>query len=379
MRILVIGGGISGLAVAIALARTGHKVTVYERQPAIKEVGAGLTIWPNAIRVLRQLGMSEMLPTLGMPAHYRTIQTWRGELLSCIHVDQVAGSPIQVMHRADLQGALFQTLAKTDATVELGKRCVGFTQETEGVRASFADGTTAEGDLLIGADGIRSIIRQHLFGEPQIHYVGYSSWRGIASVSKEIIPFGVSSETWGVGRRIGLIPLKDDRVYWFVARTVPEGEGKDDPPELRKQRVQALFHGWHHPIEPVLEATEASMIIHADIYTIAPLPRWSKGRVVLIGDAAHAMTPNMGQGGCQAIEDAPALAESLQAHTSDSEAALRAYEVRRMSRVRRVIKQSERIGRLSQVNNALLYSLRNTLVKALYTRALTSELIWLLR
>ncbi|MBO0778945.1 MAG: FAD-dependent monooxygenase [Ktedonobacteraceae bacterium] len=379
MKILVIGGGIGGLAVALALARTGQQVTVYERTSEIKEVGAGLTVWPNAVRVLQQLGLTEVLPSLGMPAHYRTIRTWQGKTLSRIHVDDISGSPIQVMHRADLQGALLRAVEAAGVPVELGKQCNGFTQDAGGVEASFADGTTAKGDLLIGADGIRSIVRQQLFGPPRIHYAGYSSWRGIASLNRDLIPFGISSETWGIGRRIGLIPLKDERVYWFVARTVPERDGKDEAPEKRKQRVQALFRGWHDPIEQVLEATEASMIIHADVYAIAPLTRWSEGRVVLVGDAAHAMAPNMGQGGCQAIEDAPVLAECLQAHATDIPTALRAYEMKRIPRVKRVADRSEWIGWLSQVNNPFWYGLRNVLVNALYTTALTRELTWLLQ
>lgn len=379
MKILVVGGGIGGLAVALALARTGQQVTVYERTSEIKEVGAGLTVWPNAVNVLQKLGMTEIVPTIGMPAHYRTIQTWQGKVLSRIHVDEIAGSPIQVMHRADLQGALLQAVESAGISVQLGKQCTGLAENANGVEAAFSDGTTAQGDLLIGADGIRSVIRQQLFGPPNIRYAGYSSWRGIASIDREMIPFGVSSETWGVGRRIGLIPLKNERMYWFVARTVAEGDGKEDSAEKRKQQVQELFRGWHDPIGQVIEGTEPSMIIHSDVYAIEPLTKWYRGRVVLIGDAAHAMAPNMGQGGCQAIEDAPVLAESLQTHGTDIAAALAAYEAKRMPRVGRVAERSEWIGWFSQANNPLWYGMRNVLADALYTSALTKELNWLLQ
>ena len=377
MKILVIGGGISGLATALALHRSGHDVIVFERTQEIKEVGAGLTIWPNAISVLRQLGLGDVIPTIGMPAHYRTIRTWRGELLSQIHVDAIAGSPMQLMHRADLQDTLFQALKDVSVPVELGARYTGFTQDKESVEAQFADGRVVRGDLLIGADGIRSVLREQLFGPPKISYTGYSSWRGIAAVDEKYISFGVSSETWGLGRRIGLIPLKGGRMYWFVAYTTPQGGGKDETAEQRKQHVLSLFRGWHHPIEAILEATDASQIIRTDVYDIESLPQWSKGRVVLVGDAAHAMSPNMGQGGCQALEDAPALAESLQ-NNMDIQTALQVYEARRKSRAGRVAIQSRRIGKISQVNNALLYPVRNVLVKAMYTKALSKELTWLL-
>ncbi|HEX4207266.1 MAG TPA: FAD-dependent monooxygenase, partial [Ktedonobacteraceae bacterium] len=358
--------------------RSGQQdVRIFERTQDIQEVGAGLTIWPNAIRVLQQLGLNDAIPTLGMPAKYRTIRTWRGELLSQIQVDVIAGSPMQLMHRANLQDTLLQALRQRSVPVELGARCTGFVQEADHVKAQFADGRVAEGDLLIGADGIRSCIRQQLFGAPKISYTGYSSWRGIAAVDEQYIPVGISSESWGRGKRIGLIPLLEGRMYWFAAQTTPEGAGKDEPAEQRKQEVQALFHGWHDPIEPILKATDASHIIRTDVYDIEPLSHWSQGRVVLVGDAAHAMSPNMGQGGCQALEDAPVLAESLHAQ-QDIPTALCAYEACRKPRAERVAKQSRRIGQISQVNNALLYLIRNTLVKAMYTKALTKELTWLL-
>ncbi|GHO84767.1 FAD-dependent oxidoreductase [Dictyobacter formicarum] len=378
MKILIIGGGISGLAVALALHRTGQQVTVFERSQAIQEVGAGLTIWPNAIRVLQELGLTNVIPEIGMPAHYRTIRTWRGALLSQIEVDAIAGSPMRLMHRADLQGALFNALRDASIPVELGARCTGFSQDENGVHAQFADGRTADGDLLVGADGIRSVVRGQLFGIPNIHYTGYTSWRGIAEVDARYIPLGISSETWGVGRRIGLIPLRNGRMYWFAAYTTPEGQGKDQSSAERKQEVQELFRGWHDPIEPILEATDRSRILRNDVYDIAPLAHWSQGRVVLVGDAAHAMSPNMGQGGCQAIEDAPVLAQCIQA-SADIPTALHAYEARRKPRTSRVARQSRRIGQLSQVNNPQLYPVRNILVKALYTRALSKELKWLLQ
>jgi 2-polyprenyl-6-methoxyphenol hydroxylase-like FAD-dependent oxidoreductase len=378
MKILVVGGGISGLAAALALHRTGQEVVVFERTQEIKEVGAGLTIWPNALRVLHSLGLDEIIPTIGMPANYRTIHTWRGNLLSRIHVDSIAGCPLQLMHRADLQDALLQALHNASVPVELGARCVGFSQDATGVEVQFADGQTAQGDLLVGADGIRSLLREKLFGTPKINYTGYSSWRGIASVAKRDIPLGVSSETWGPGRRIGLIPLREGRMYWFAAQTTPQGGGNDESPAQRKAYILSLFQGWHAPIESVLAATDASQILRNDVFDIEPLPRWSQGRVVLIGDAAHAMSPNMGQGGCQALEDAPVLAESLQAHENDLATTLLSYETRRKHRVERVAKQSRRIGQISQVNNMFLYPVRNLLVQALYTQALSKELHWLL-
>lgn len=379
MNIAIIGGGISGLATALALQRLGrHTITIYEQTREIKEVGAGLTIWPNAIRALNQIGLA--VDHLGMPANYRTIHTWQGTLLSRIYVDALAGSPLRLMHRADLQQALLDAATQAGVSIELGARCSGFEQDEHQVTLQFSDDRPAvKADILIGADGIRSVVRSQLFGAPKIYYTGYTSWRGIAQVEEKHVPQGISSETWGPGRRIGLIPLGEGRMYWFAAQTAPSGGGKDKTPEQQKHFIQELFHGWHSPIEPILAATPTDGIIKTDVFDIEALERWTDGRVVLVGDAAHAMSPNMGQGGCQALEDAPALAQSFQRHDDDYTAALRAYEMVRKPRVQRVALNSRRIGKISQVSNWMLYPVRNALVRSFYTQALSKELIWLLR
>jgi len=379
MNIAIIGGGISGLATALALQRLGrHTITVYEQTREIKEVGAGLTIWPNAVRALQQIGLAA--DHLGMPANYRTIRTWQGTLLSQIHVDELAGSPLRLMHRADLQQTLLDAAIQAGVSIELGARCIGIQQDEQQVTLQFSgDRPVGKADILIGADGIRSVVRSQLFGAPQIHYTGYTSWRGIAQVEEQHIPQGISSETWGIGKRIGLIPLGEGRMYWFAAQTTPSGGGKNKTPEQQKHLIQELFHGWHAPIEPILAATPADGIIRTDVFDIEALERWTDGRVVLVGDAAHAMSPNMGQGGCQALEDAPALAQSFQRYGDDYTAALRSYEMVRKPRARRVALNSRRIGKISQVSNRMLYPVRNVLVRSFYTQALSKELIWLLR
>jgi 2-polyprenyl-6-methoxyphenol hydroxylase-like FAD-dependent oxidoreductase len=377
-RALVIGGGIGGLSAALALRQARMDVQVFEAVEAVKEVGAGVTIWSNAVRALQKLGLTDALQAIGMPATYRIIYTWKGELLSKIQVDQLAnglGAAILMMHRADLQSALLQAFGA--ANVQLGARCVGFTQDDKGVRAQFANGQTVEGDLLVAADGIHSALRTQLFGPRCLLYTGYATWRGIASLEDENIPVGVSSETWGKGQRIGLIPLNNGRMYWFTGQNMPAGTYKDETAEQKKQRMRDMVRGWHAPIEAVIEATEASTIIRADVYELEQLPHWCQGRVTLLGDAAHAMSPNMGQGACQAIEDAVVLGSCLQEET-DIPSALRLYESRRIKRVQRVATQSRRIGQLAQLENPLACSLRNALVKRWYTRLLSRELDWLL-
>ena len=377
-RALVIGGGIGGLSAALALRQVGMDVQVFEAVEQVKEVGAGVTVWSNAVRALQKLGLADALQAIGMPAKYRIVDTWRGELLSRIQVDQLAGglgAAILVVHRAQLQAALLQ--AYGEANIELGARCVSCTQDQEAVRVQFADGREVEGDVLIASDGIRSMMRAQLFGDKPLRYAGYATWRGIAALEDENITPGVSSETWGRGSRIGLLPLNNGRMYWFAGKNMSAGERKDDTAEQKKQLLRDLFRGWHAPIEAVIEATDPATIIRADVYELEPLQHWSKGRVTLLGDAAHAMTPNMGQGACQAIEDAVVLGSCMK-EEYDVLAALRLYEAKRLKRVERVATQSRRIGWLSQLENPFACDLRDALVKRLYTPLLSKELDWLL-
>lgn len=377
-RALVIGGGIGGLSAALALRQIGMDVQVFEATHEIREVGAGVTLWSNAVRALQQLGLSDALRTIGMPATSRVISTWRGEVLSHIEVKQLAcglGAAILVCHRADIHAALLHAFG--EAHVQLQARCLRVLQDGKNVGAQLEDGREITGDLLIAADGVHSVIRSQLFGARPLRYAGYTTWRGIAQLEDTQIPVGVSSETWGYGSRIGLIPLTHGRMYWFTGLTTPEDEGKEETGQQKKQRMQNLFQAWHSPIEATIEATEPSTIIRAGIYEMEPLQRWFVGRVALLGDAAHAMTPNMGQGACQAIEDAVVLGKCLK-EVQDIPTALRYYEMRRIKRVQRVSLQSRRIGWLAQLKSPLACKLRNTLVKQWYTEWLSRELDWLL-
>jgi 2-polyprenyl-6-methoxyphenol hydroxylase-like FAD-dependent oxidoreductase len=377
-RALVIGGGIGGLSAALALRQIGMDVQVFEAVAELKEVGAGVTIWSNAVRALQKLGLSEALKAIGMPATSRIIYTWRGELLSKIQVDQLdrgLGAAILVCHRADVQSALLHAFGEEN--VELKARCVSCTQDEKSVCAQLEDGREVEGDLLVAADGVHSVLRAQLFGARPFQYTGYTTWRGIASLEDKQIPVGVSSETWGRGTRIGLIPLNNGRMYWFAGRNMSEGDSRDETGDQKKQRMYDLFRGWHRPIEATIEATDPSTIIRASIYEMEPLQQWCKGRVTLLGDAAHAMTPNMGQGACQAIEDAVVLGACLR-DEDDIPTALRNYETKRIQRVQRVALQSRRIGWLAQLEQPLACEVRNALVKRFYTRWLTNELNWLL-
>jgi 2-polyprenyl-6-methoxyphenol hydroxylase-like FAD-dependent oxidoreductase len=345
-RVLIAGAGIGGLTAAIALRRAGAEVRVFERASDLAPVGAGLTLWANAITALREIGLGDMLASIGKPLMRSRILSWRGDTLAETPVETLArrfGTPLVAVHRADLQDALLAALGpgvtRTDA------ECTGFQQDGGQVRARLASGEEVAGDLLIGADGLRSTIRAQLLGATPPRYAGYTAWRGIARMTLPLWDEAMAAESWGAGRRFGLVPLSDGRMYWFATLNAPEGAG--DRPGGRKRELLDLFGACHDPVPAVIAATDEAAILRNDIYDRPPLAAWSRGRVTLLGDAAHPTTPNMGQGACQAIEDAVALAERLRADASLA-AALQGYEAQRLRRANSVVRQSRRLGQIAQ-------------------------------
>jgi 2-polyprenyl-6-methoxyphenol hydroxylase-like FAD-dependent oxidoreductase len=271
------------------------------------------------------------------------------------------GATSVAAHRADLQAALLQGLAEAGGKVHLGTACVGF-EQTEGyVRASFASGREERGDLLIGADGLNSTVRAHLLGDGLPRYAGYTAWRAVVTPQRELVPRG-AVESWGRGTRFLFAHVGRGRVYWAAAKNAPQGtEGR--PAGSRKESLLATFRGWHEPTEELIRVTDERAIVHTDIYDRDPLgEHWGEGRISLLGDAAHPMTPDLGQGACQAIEDAVVLAKCL-SEESDPAAALRHYEAHRARRVAVIVQRSRRLGRVAQLKNPLLCQLRDVLLK----------------
>ena len=370
-RVVVIGGGIGGLAAAVALRQAGIAATVYERMSAIREVGAAVALWPNGVKALGALGLRDALDRIGLPEERGRIYSWRGALLSetlMPDVERRFGTPVLVVHRADLQAML---LAAFDGPVVLDAACTGFRQTARGVTALFADGRTAEGDLLIGADGIHSAVRAQLFGHQRPRYSGYTAWRGIAVTEGPLGEPGTGFETWGMGARFGASHITPRRIYWYGTMNAPEGG--TDAPGGRKQEVQALFHDWHAPIPAIIAATPEAAILRNDIYDRPPLDHWSLGRVTLLGDAAHATTPNLAQGACQALEDGVVLARCLRDHSTVADA-LAEYEARRLRRANLVITTSWRLGQAGQWANPLLCRLRDAAMRAIPQEAQMRQL-----
>jgi 2-polyprenyl-6-methoxyphenol hydroxylase-like FAD-dependent oxidoreductase len=346
--IAIIGGGIGGVAAAVALHRRGIRATVFERAERIQEVGAGMMLWPNATHVLKELGLLDQVAAASGRNTTFLVRASSGEILmdiatGCFEV------PALCTRRSDLLAALLNSLP--DGAVRLGHELTGIESSGAGVRVHFANGNKTDARALIGADGIRSRVRAHLFGASAPIYRGYTVFRGIADYAGSALPLGSSSETWGQGKRFGMLETGGGRLTWYASANVP-ADHVDDPGG-RKVELLRWFGGWHEPIAGLIEATPPDRILKNGAYDLAPLSHWGRGRITLLGDAAHPCTPNLGQGGCMALEDALTLARFL-AHAHSIEHALRRYESARRRRTKRIQRRSLWMGHIGQWENRLL-------------------------
>jgi 2-polyprenyl-6-methoxyphenol hydroxylase-like FAD-dependent oxidoreductase len=354
LKVLVVGGGIGGLATAAALRGDGHHVEVFERAAALAEVGAGLSMAPNALAALDRLGVGDDIRGRGGIAHRILVRTRSGKILSEI---DAAGRDWEVVgvHRVDVQDVLLRAAGD----VRLGAGVVGFDCTDDSVTVRLEGGNTAEGDLVIGADGIRSTVRAQLLPEEPLRYAGYVGWRAAINYDDPTLE-GRFSESWGPRLRVGLITLGRGRLYWFVSESAPEHAA---PPGDSRAYLSGLLDDWHDPIPQVAAATPSEAITRLPIHDRRPVSEWGRGRVTLLGDAAHPMTPNLGQGAAQALEDAIALRDAIGTE-ADPVRALRAYEAARIPRTTMIVRRSRQLGRVAQLESAWRCRLRDAVVKA---------------
>ena len=360
MRAIIVGAGIGGITAAVALRRVGVEAVVFERARELREIGAGISVWTNAMRALEEIGLAEAVRAAGREEIGGTVRTAEGRTITSIParvLEERFGKNV-ILTRPDLQTTLLAPLP--DAALKLGAELRGFRQDGRGIVARFADGREERGDLLVGADGLGSAVRGQIFGEGKPRYAGFTAWRGLVELGEEHDGF----EAWGRGELFGLVGLGRGRFYWYATKNAPEGQG--DEARGRKAELLERFGNWHEPVPAVIQATQEARILRNDVYDRRPLGRrWGRGLVTLLGDAAHPMTPNLGQGACQAIEDAVELAECVRGRRDSIEAALSLYGERRARRAALVARRSRALARAVQLENPLLCRLRNAVVGAL--------------
>lgn len=352
LNIAIVGAGISGLVTALALLKAGFRVRVYEQADELGDVGAGLTVSPNATHVLNAIGLGEDLAVMGMRPERGGVKHWRtGELMTEISrgSDMLAryGAAYYQVHRADLHEALSRHVRARDPDcILLGHRFVAFEQRTGDVELTFANGSRVTADIALGCDGIRSAVRAQMFGAESPKFTGYIAWRGLVPTAK--LPPGIIDPTscLSVGPRHTFTRylVRDGSTVNYVA-IAERSDWQVESWSIRSDVAEVLaeFDGWYADLRTIIAATPPSVCYKWALFDRDPLPTWTRGRVSLVGDAAHPMLPFLGQGAAMGIEDGLVLARAF-ATAATLEEALRRYEEARVERTTYVMLKSRETG-----------------------------------
>jgi salicylate hydroxylase len=352
MDIAIIGAGIGGLTAALALSRAGQRVTVYERTAALGEVGAGLTVTPNASHVLHMLGLGDWIRTMADCPDEGVVRNWAsGEIIAWntrrADVERECGAEYFQVHRADLHGEMVARLERTSpGCLRLGHAFTGCEQRDGRVMLRFDSGATAVADVVVGADGVRSSVRPALFGADQPQFTGYVAWRGLvprASLPADVVDYP-SSLYLGPGYLFLRYLVRQGQLVNFVCIGRAPGwteEGWAVP--ATPGELLGLLTGWNGRVRDIVEHVPADRFFKWGLFDRPPLPQWTVGRVTLLGDAAHPMLPFLGQGAVMAMEDAGIIGRAF-AESATPEEALRRYEAARLTRANHVMTTSRETG-----------------------------------
>ena len=357
-RIVVVGAGIGGLTAGLCLQEAGFDVQLVEQFDAVHEVGAGILLAPNASAVLyNRLSLGDELDAVSAPMTQAALKSWRGKTLyeRSVGAEDYSG-PARMIHRAALQRVLYDALGADQ--VLLSSPVKGFEFADDQVAAIVEDDRHISGDALVGADGVHSKIREQLVGDKAdpLRYHGYTCWRGITvPFEHRDFKFGSLHEIQGRGLRAGMGYVDEERVYWWATADTPEGES-DDPATINDD-LGARYADFPDYFRAMLDATPPDQILRNDIHDRRPLKQWGIKAVTLLGDAAHPMAPNLGQGACSAIVDADMLAICL-GEAQSLEEGLRKYEELRRPRTTWLQGQSKRFGDVGQWKNSVAVRLR---------------------
>lgn len=339
MKIAIIGAGMGGLTVGIALKKQGHDVTIYEKVTKILPVGAAISLWSNGVKCLNYLGLGEATKRLG------------GQMDSMAYIDGLdnstmtqfsleplyahVGQRAYPVARADLQHMLLEAFGREK--VHLGMELEQLEQSSDtSITAIFRDGSRVNADLIIGADGTHSTCREFVLGKKTSRrYAGYVNWNGLVKIDEAIAPATQWTTYVGQGKRASVMPIADNRFYFFLDVPLPLGLANERA--HYKARLHEHFADWCEPVQRLIASIDETKTNRIEIHDIDPFSTWIKGRCVLLGDAAHSTTPDIGQGGCQAMEDAIYLARSLQINRSGLEDALTRYQDVRSARANELV------------------------------------------
>jgi salicylate hydroxylase len=340
-RVAIIGGGIGGLTAALVLIRRGIETNVYEQASALGDIGAGIQLGPNAIKTYRALGIEAAIDAIGFETENQVVRSWRsGRIISRQQrrdtMRRRFGAPYHTVHRADLLEALSHELPRE--SIHLAARCVGVTEQSGTPVARFADGSEVEADLVVGADGIHSVVRAGLFGADSPRFTGLICWRGLVPIAA--VPKGISTTDgcswWGPHGHIVHYPVRRGELMNFVAHYESAAWTEESwTRECDRSELRETYKGWNERLLRLIDCSDR--YYKWALYDRDPLDRWSKGHITLLGDAAHAMLPYLAQGACMAIEDGYVLAEAITRSPDDLGAALGQYEARRVPRTRRTV------------------------------------------
>lgn len=345
--IAIIGGGIAGLTLAICLKNSGYTCHIFEKNKEFSEVGAAISIFPNALRVFKEIGIIDDI--LANAGEMSKVFLKRSDGTILAKSEPVYDLPQICMHRADLHSIL---LKNVDANLRTNHELVSIEPVSEScTKLTFKNGSSKTFDAVIGADGIHSNVREFVINDGLPIFRGYNIWRGVVESNFDI---GYGSETYGKGQRVGIVPVKPGVYGWWA--TCNEDFLEDDAPEGTKAKLKRLFGDWHDPIPQLIENTES--ILKNSLCDREPKRGWSKNNITLLGDAAHPTTPNLGQGGCLAIEGAFILSKCIERYGLDKDSFSR-YEKLHVDRALSIVKSSLQIGQMGQIENPVAVFFRN--------------------
>ncbi len=366
--ITIIGGGIGGLCLAIGLHQRQIPVQIYEAAPALRPVGAGILLAPNAMNLLERWGLAETVRQRGLclsalgGSEFGILDAQGRSVLPGFDLNLMRerfGQELVTISRAALQQALLEALPAE--CLQLGKRFVGLQQTAEQVQATFADGTQLQTTCLIGADGLRSAVREQILPNRPLRYSGQTSHRALVELDYRELGQPVAAEIWGQQLRFGYTPVGQNLVYWYATSLAAQGQ-RDASPAAARVNLLAQGHDLPAIAKMLIERTTDAALLRTDISDLPHLKTWYQGRIGLLGDAAHATTPNLGQGGCQAIEDAWVLAEML-ARYEQPQLAFVHYQNRRIKKAQTIVDTSWRIGSLVHLPQLWQQRLRNRILR----------------